>query len=41
MAPMPPAAPANIKSRRSVGGSLSSRASHDPNPAPIWAIGPS
>ena len=41
MAPTPPAAPANINSRRSVGGSLSNRASHEPNPAPIWAIGPS
>ena len=41
MAPTPPAAPANIKSRRSVGGSFNNRASHEPNPAPIWAIGPS
>ena len=41
MAPTPPAAPANIKSRRSVGGSFNTRASQEPKPAPIWAIGPS
>ena len=38
---MPPAAPASISSRRSLGGSRSSRPRSDPNPAPICAIGPS
>ncbi len=38
---MPPAAPESISSRRSLGVSRSSRARHEPNPAPICAIGPS
>ncbi len=41
MAPTPPAAPASISSRRSVGGSLSNPPSSEPKPAPICAIGPS
>jgi len=41
MAPIPAAAPASMRIRRSPGGSLSTRARYDPNPEPIWAIGPS
>ncbi len=41
MAPTPPAAPASIKSRRSVGGNFKSPPSSEPKPAPICAIGPS
>ena len=41
MAPMPPAPPANIKSRRSRSLKPSFDARNDPKPAPICAIGPS
>jgi hypothetical protein len=41
MAPMPAAAPANTRTRRSRGLSFKVEARKEPKPAPIWAMGPS
>ena len=41
MLPIPPATPHMVSILRSLGLSLSFSPSHEPNPAPIWAMGPS